>query len=625
MNGKQSQTLVAILLLLAGQLAGCTVRISRQLPEPTPTPAPPTVTARPSPTAYPSVPPTATETPLPTPTVIPPDTPSPTATATPPASPTASPTPIVYVVKASDTLNRIAKRFGVTAQEIAQANDTSTTSTLRIDQRLIIPTPGASPVRIAAQPWTATPPAVPTRAGTPTLTTRPKSSPTQRPSPSPAATQSPTPTPVPVGTVRAEEVTITLSAYPYEAAFVPSESSDPIYPYPHLDFDRVGPPVPRTFRAILLENPYTAITIVPELGGRIYRWVDKTTGRDLLYRNPVLKPTRWGYRGWWLAAGGIEWAFPVDEHGLNEYRPWQVQAASSGDQLTFLMSDTEDHTGMTISVAVSLDSSHAYFTVRPRLYNPTASAQPFQFWINAMVALAGNGNTPALRIVLPTDKVAVHSTDDAGLPAPKEIVSWPVYRGRDLSTYGTWEGYFGFFSSPQAEQGFMGAYDPGVDEGLVRVFPPSLAPGAKVFGPATLDPALWTDDGGNYVELWGGATPTFWDYGTLNPGEALTWEERWYAVSGIGGYRYANDRLAINATEENGTLRIAIAGSGHFTGRALLKQGTQVVAQRPVALWPGQAYADTWPRPSGTSGAISLLILDDAGRQIANVPLESIP
>ncbi len=622
MNGKQFWTLVAI-LLLGGQLAGCTVRVSRQLPEPTPTPAPPTVTARPSPTAFPSVAPT--DTPLSTSTVMPIDTPLPAATDTPPASPTASPTPIVYVVKPGDNLNRIARHFGVTAQEIAQANGISTASTLRIDQRLIIPTPGAPPVRIAAQPPAATPSAAPTRTATPTPTTRPVASPTQPPSPSPAATRSPAPTPAPAGTVRAEEVTITLSAYSYAAAFVPSEPSDPIFPYPHLDFDRVGPPVPRTFRAIVLENPYTAITIVPELGGRIYRWVDKTTGRDLLYRNPVLKPTHWGYRGWWLAAGGIEWAFPVDEHGLNEYRPWQVQAASSGDQVTFLMSDTEDHTGMTVSVAVSLDSAHAYFTVRPRLYNPTASAQPFQFWINAMVALAENGNTPALRIVLPTDEVAVHSTGDASLPAPKKVVSWPVYRGRDLSTYGTWEGYLGFFSSPQAQQGFMGAYDPGVDEGLVRVFPPALAPGAKVFGPATLDPALWTDDGSNYVELWGGATPTFWDYGTLNPGEALTWEERWYAVSGIGGYRYADERLAINATEENGLLRIAIAGSGFFSGRVLLKQGTQVVAQRPVALWPGQPYADTWPQPSGSGGALSLLILDDAGRQAANVPLESIP
>jgi len=33
---------------------------------------------------------------------------------------------------------------------------------------------------------------------------------------------------------------------------------------------------------------------VPELGGRILRWTDRTTGRQLFYTNPVVKPTHWG-------------------------------------------------------------------------------------------------------------------------------------------------------------------------------------------------------------------------------------------------------------------------------------------------------------------------------------------
>jgi LysM repeat protein len=528
------------------------------------------------------------------------------------------------VVKAGDNLNRIGQRYGVTAEQIAETNGFPISSPLRIGQRLIIPTPLPATSR-SAEPGTATRAAArPTQTSVPSATTRPSTTPTlaSQPTVSPSATAVPAPTgtPVPVDTVRAENVSITIPAYQYESALVASEPSDPIYPYPHLDFNRVGPPVPRTFQAVVLENPYTAITIIPELGGRIYRWVDKTTGRDLLYRNPVIKPTHWGYRGWWLAAGGIEWAFPIDEHGLNEYRPWQVQAASSKDQVTFLVSDTEERTGMTISVAIILDSSHSYFTVRPRLYNPTESAQPFQFWVNAMIALADNRNTPSLRFVLPTDRVTIHSTDDPALPGPKETVPWPIYQGRDLSRYGNWGGYLGFFSSPRAKQGFMGAYDATVDEGVVRTFNPTTAPGAKVFGPGTLDPSLWTDDDSNYVELWGGATPTFWDYSTLNPGEALTWDERWYPVSGIGGYVYADEQIAVNVTDADGTLDVRIASSGRFEGRVLLRQGTQTAARDAVSIRPGKPFRTRWPHPR-EGGALSLLILDDSGRQVATVPV----
>jgi len=623
-RGRRLQAIVAV-LLLAGALSSCTIKISRQpsLP-PSAGPAINTPTHSPSPTAFPTVRPTASNTPVPTATGMPSRTPQPTPTPMPTASQTASPTPVVYVVQPGDTLNRIAYRFGTTPQAIAQANGIAPTSTLRIDQQLIIPSSSVTPVSLPARqvsltltasPFPSTQPATSTVMATSTLPS--------------AATRTPSPTyppqPTPAGTVSVKNVEITISAYQYESAFVPSEPTDPIYPYPHLDFDRVGPPKDRTFQAIRLENPYTAITIVPALGGRIYRWVDKTTGRDLLYRNPVLKPTHWGYRGWWLAAGGMEWAFPVDEHGLNEYRPWHVQATSTGNQATVLVSDTEGHTGMSISVAISLDSTHSYFTIQPRIYNPTSRAQPYQFWINAMTALANNRNEPSLRFVLPTDQVSIHSTNDPNLPKPKTRIPWPVYKGRDLSLYGNWRGYLGLFESPQAQQGFMGGYDPNVDEGIVRVFPPSIARGVKIFGPGTLNSNLWTDDDSNYVELWGGVTPTFWDYSTLNPDEVLTWKERWYAVSGLGGFRFANEQVAVNAERHGGDVQVSIAATGYFAGQVVLRQGERILARQPLTIMPGHPHRAKWQILVSGDVPLSLQIQNRAGRPIGDIPLPSTP
>lgn len=114
---------VGVWLILIGSLAlgGC----GRVLKPPTPTvvagaPVTPTDTPRPTATRR------ATFTPVP---ATPSDTPTPTVT----------PTPIIYVIKKGDTLLPIAREFGVTVQEIQDANGITDPRRLRIGQEIIIP------------------------------------------------------------------------------------------------------------------------------------------------------------------------------------------------------------------------------------------------------------------------------------------------------------------------------------------------------------------------------------------------------------------------------------------------------------------------------------------------------
>jgi len=126
---------LAVLALVLGLgVAGC----GRILQPPTPTVAAlasPTTTDTPRPTATRR----ATFTPVP---ATPSDTPTPTVT----------PTPIIYVIQQGDTLIPIARKFGVTVQEIQEANGISDPRRLRIGQEIIIP----------AKPGTGEPTSVPT-------------------------------------------------------------------------------------------------------------------------------------------------------------------------------------------------------------------------------------------------------------------------------------------------------------------------------------------------------------------------------------------------------------------------------------------------------------------------------
>jgi hypothetical protein len=67
---------------------------------------------------------------------------------------------------------------------------------------------------------------------------------------------------------------------------------------------------PRTWRTLHLENEHLRITVLPDLGGRIWRAVDKANGAQMFYANPSLKFAQVAYRGAW-ATFGVEFNFPV--------------------------------------------------------------------------------------------------------------------------------------------------------------------------------------------------------------------------------------------------------------------------------------------------------------------------
>ncbi|HDD24670.1 MAG TPA: DUF5107 domain-containing protein, partial [Chloroflexi bacterium] len=140
--------------------------------------------------------------------------------------------------------------------------------------------------------------------------------------------------------------TVVISTYPYAEYLTTVQ--DPVFgiPYRKLNwaaYEGSHPvPSPREYTLIVLENEYLRVSLLPELGGRVYQIIFKPTGNNVLYQNPVLKPTHWGPsdQGWWLAAGGIEWCFPVDEHGYEWGEPWSTEIVTSTQGVTVTVRDT---------------------------------------------------------------------------------------------------------------------------------------------------------------------------------------------------------------------------------------------------------------------------------------------
>jgi hypothetical protein len=422
-----------------------------------------------------------------------------------------------------------------------------------------------------------------------------------------------TSTPVPA-TIHEEPVII--PAYPYEPHL------NDVYTALHnMTFKRLSwsaynkadkALIDRAFTGIILENEYLKLTVLPELGGRLYECVFKATGHNEFYQNPVLKPTHWGPRGqgWWLAAGGIEWCLPVEEHGYTTGVPWDFSTVQSSEGVTVTVRDSTDDDRLRAQVDIHLPSGKAYFTISPRLQNPTDHVLNYKFWLNAMLSPGGtNDPSDQSQFIYPTDQMTVHSRDEnwIGLPGPGEGFAWPIQQDRDLSVLGNWPYYLGCFERPVATGDFVGLYDHQVEEGIVRIFPSEVARGAKAFsfgyGEGALPPSLWTDDVSSYLEIHGGVAPTFDDYATLLAGEQLTWTEHWYPVKDIGGVVYANRQAALNLEITPEGAWIGLATTARYErGTLSLKRrvdGSSLFQETMIQVTPSQPYL-AGPIPVGS-------------------------
>ena len=438
--------------------------------------------------------------------------------------------------------------------------------------------------------------------------------PASQPSATPEASRTPAPTaPPPTATdpprqppaaVTMQDGQLTIPTYPYADFTTEAWNETLNMPYAVLDraaYDASNPvPVDVVYRTFIVENDYLRLTFLPDLGGRLYKVLYKPTGHLVTYHNPVLKPSPWGppEQGWWLAAGGFEWGLPVEEHGYEWGVPWKLSATSDGQSVTVTLRDSSSGDRVQAEIAVRLKAGAGYFTIRPRLENPTGAPVDIKYWTNAMLAPGGQNKPSAeLHFILPdsVSNVTIHSRGDEFLPDYNERMTWPIFDSTDLSRLGNWNRWIGFFEDP-ASGDFVAAYDIGHDEGIVRVYSADAVPGSKIFAFGWQDPILpsnWTDDASSYVELHSGPAPTF-DHGvTIPAGGSLQWTETWYPVAGLGGLRCADEIAAMNLSAGRGQAQVAIAVSRSWSGDAVLLLNGQEQWRQSVSLQPGEPFLDT--------------------------------
>ncbi len=119
------------------------------------------------------------------------------------------------------------------------------------------------------------------------------------------------------GAVRIKESKETIRTYPFSdpdpvAILARSgswERNARLYPYHFFDgFSETA--VRKDWTVVRMENPYIKLAVLPEVGGKIWGASEKSTGKEFIYTNHVLKFRQIALRGPWTS-GGVEFNFGI--------------------------------------------------------------------------------------------------------------------------------------------------------------------------------------------------------------------------------------------------------------------------------------------------------------------------
>ncbi len=395
-------------------------------------------------------------------------------------------------------------------------------------------------------------------------------------------------------------------------------SSGKVYPNPFTD--RVAlDKIEKNYRAIILENEYVQLTILPEIGGRIHSGLDKTNHYDFFYRQHVIKPALVGLLGPWIS-GGVEFNWP-QHHRPSTYMPVHTQVEKSPDgSCTVWLSEHDPMLRMKGMAGVRLSPGKALVELRVRLFNRTPLPQTFLWWSNVAVRVHER-----YQAFFPPDVTFVVDH------ARRAVTSFPIARGRyygvdyspgtDISWYKNIPVPTSYMVT-ESKYDFCGGYDHAREAGLVYTSNHYVAPGKKLWtwGNAEFGYA-WdrnlTDEDGPYVELMAGAyTDNQPDFSWLQPYETKAFSQYWYPMQKIGPAKNANTEAAVNLECETGKVRVGVCVTSRRSVRVLLTRNREPMLDRQCELAPGAPFRELIQAAGATPEEFRLAVFNASGDQL---------
>lgn len=301
-----------------------------------------------------------------------------------------------------------------------------------------------------------------------------------------------------------------------------------LYPYSFIDrFSQEADD--REWTIITLENPYIKVQVLPEVGGKIWGALEKSTKQEFIYTNHVLKFREVALRGPWTS-GGIEFNFGIVGHTPAGAHPVDYFLRQNPDGSATCFVGTRDWPSRSRwTVAVTVPRDKAYFETKALWTNPSPFHQAYYCWMNGAIRIGDD-----LQYIFPGRFHIAHNFSVPLRPwsidADGRNLAW--YKNNDFGSYksyftvGEYEDFFGgYWHDSKFGFGHWARYDD--------------MPGQKIWiWGLSRQGMIWedllTDADGQYSEPQAGRYFNQNDHALFPPFATDIWREIWFPYKEIG-------------------------------------------------------------------------------------------
>ena len=156
--------------------------------------------------------------------------------------------------------------------------------------------------------------------------------------------------------------------------------------YPYFFFDKMSQTaVDKKWNVVYLENPYIKVSVLPQAGGKVWGATEKSTNKEFIYTNHVMKFREIALRGAWTS-GGIEFNYGVVGHAPSTATPVDYLVRKNKDGSVSCFVGNIDFPSRTRwSVAITLPKDKAFFETKALLYNPSPLNQSYYNWMTGAI------------------------------------------------------------------------------------------------------------------------------------------------------------------------------------------------------------------------------------------------
>jgi len=387
-------------------------------------------------------------------------------------------------------------------------------------------------------------------------------------------------------TAHITEEAVSLPTYPYSS---PDPVPHPGRIYPYFRYDGYSAePVTGEWNMVKMENDFIEVYITPEIGGKIWGAIEKSSGKQFIYFNHSVKFRDVAMRGPWTS-GGIEINFGVIGHAPTCSTPVDYYLPKFDDgSVSCFIGATDLSSRTEWRVEINLHPDRSYFTTNALWINPNSHEQSYYHWMNGSIKADGN-----LEFAYPGNAYIGHN----GVPS-----SWPVDpEGRNISLYE--KNNFGSYKSYHVlgeYTNFFGGYWHDDDFGFGRYANYDDKPGKKIWiWGLSRQGMIWeyllTDRDGQYVEIQSGrlfnqesasSTYTPFKHRGFPPYSADIWTEHWFPVKNTKGVDRAIPEASVNLEMMNDSLHTWVCSNTYLRDTLTILSESSTIFEQLVTLRP---------------------------------------